>query len=63
VKFTCSIGVTEVVEADAALEDVLERADAAMYQAKRNGRNGVEVSTASMLADRRQPSVSGRRGF
>lgn len=63
VKFTCSIGVTELVESDAALEDVLERADAAMYQAKRNGRNSVEVSTASTLADRRQASATGRRGF
>jgi diguanylate cyclase (GGDEF)-like protein len=43
VTFTCSIGVTEVADADAAFEDVLERADAAMYQAKRNGRNGVQV--------------------
>jgi two-component system cell cycle response regulator len=63
VKFTCSIGVTELVESDAALEDVLERADAAMYQAKRNGRNAVELSTASTLADRRQASATGRRGF
>ena len=46
VTFTCSIGVTEVADADAALEDVLERCDAAMYQAKRGGRNGVQVLAA-----------------
>jgi diguanylate cyclase (GGDEF)-like protein len=43
VSFTCSVGVTEVGEVDAAFEDVLERADAAMYQAKRNGRDRVSV--------------------
>lgn len=39
VTFTCSIGVTELADGDEALEDILERADAAMYHAKRNGRN------------------------
>jgi diguanylate cyclase (GGDEF)-like protein len=54
VSFTCSIGVTEVTPRDASLEDVLERADAAMYQAKRNGRDGVEISNGPMVTEARR---------
>ena len=40
VKFSCSVGVAEAAAADTSLEEVLRRADAALYDAKRNGRDG-----------------------
>ena len=40
---TASFGVAEWVEGD-GLEAVLRRADAALYAAKRQGRNGVRVA-------------------
>ena len=43
VRFTCSIGVTEVVAADETIEQTMGRADAALYRAKRNGRDRVVV--------------------
>jgi len=39
VTFSCSIGVTEMTPADDAIEKSLQRADAALYQAKRSGRD------------------------
>jgi two-component system cell cycle response regulator len=39
VTFSCSIGVTETTPADNTIEGTLRRADAALYQAKRNGRD------------------------
>jgi diguanylate cyclase (GGDEF)-like protein len=52
VNFSCSIGVTEAKPADETVEGVLHRADAALYQAKRNGRDRVEVlhSTTQSVA-------------
>ncbi len=44
VKVTVSIGVTQVRENDAVSQDVLDRADAAVYQAKQNGRNRVALN-------------------
>ncbi|MGM0537020.1 MAG: diguanylate cyclase [Pseudomonadota bacterium] len=41
--FTVSIGVTCFLTTDASVEAVTRRADAAMYQAKREGRNRVAV--------------------
>ncbi|CAM3396258.1 sensor domain-containing diguanylate cyclase [Halomonas lysinitropha] len=41
--FTVSIGVTGVTPSDASIEAVTQRADAAMYQAKHEGRNRVAV--------------------
>lgn len=38
---TCSIGIVLFVNHDAAKEDILKRADIAMYQAKAAGRNGI----------------------
>ncbi|MCG3188493.1 MAG: hypothetical protein LKCHEGNO_00484 [Burkholderiaceae bacterium] len=43
VRCTISVGVTALREADAAVEDCLRRADAALYRAKQSGRNRVEV--------------------
>ncbi|MEP7154960.1 MAG: GGDEF domain-containing protein [Betaproteobacteria bacterium] len=40
---TCSFGVTALAEHD-TVDKLIYRADAAMYQAKRNGRNRVEVN-------------------
>lgn len=41
---TLSIGLAAFQETDAAIDDVLSRADAACYQAKAKGRNAVMVS-------------------
>ena len=51
VKFTCSIGVTEATDADLALESVLERADTALYQAKRNGRDNIDSLSHAQTSD------------
>jgi len=40
---TVSIGVTEVWKTDKSFHDVLKRADEALYQAKRQGRNRVQL--------------------
>jgi len=44
--FTVSVGLGEVTDADAAPEDLMARADAALYEAKRSGRNRVVVADA-----------------
>lgn len=43
-----SIGVSEPVFAEDSIDDALERADAALYQAKRNGRDRVEVASENL---------------
>ncbi len=43
IAFTISIGVSERQTDDASAEDCLRRADRALYRAKENGRNRVEV--------------------
>ncbi len=43
---TISIGVAHVHPSDETVEEVIHRADAALYSAKRNGRNRVERSEA-----------------
>jgi diguanylate cyclase (GGDEF)-like protein len=40
---TLSIGVTMLKETDAGFSDCLRRADQALYSAKQNGRNRIEV--------------------
>jgi len=47
---TCSIGVAEVEKDDASIDTVVKRADDAMYQAKRQGRNRAVVWTAPPAA-------------
>lgn len=42
---TMSAGVATITDADATLSDLLARADGALYLAKRNGRNRVEMAT------------------
>lgn len=41
--FTVSLGIAEKINSDVMLEDVMLRADAALYQAKQQGRNSVIV--------------------
>jgi diguanylate cyclase (GGDEF)-like protein len=41
VKFTSSVGVTSLMEGDRNVEDMLSRADEALYEAKNTGRNRV----------------------
>ena len=43
IKFTVSIGISMLSSQDNDLDAVLHKADLALYQAKRNGRNRVEV--------------------
>jgi diguanylate cyclase (GGDEF)-like protein/PAS domain S-box-containing protein len=43
VRFTVSIGVSEAKPKDRVIEDVINRADEALYKAKRMGRNRVET--------------------
>jgi two-component system chemotaxis family response regulator WspR len=38
-QFSCSVGGTTATPADQSMEQVLQRADAALYEAKRNGRS------------------------
>jgi diguanylate cyclase (GGDEF)-like protein len=44
---TASFGVAIFLKEDASYEDVVKRAEAAMYEAKRNGRNTVAVAPRS----------------
>ncbi|MGB7218934.1 MAG: diguanylate cyclase [Vicinamibacterales bacterium] len=46
VGFTCSVGVTEIAAADDSIEATLRRADAALYEAKRSGRDRISVLPA-----------------
>jgi diguanylate cyclase (GGDEF)-like protein len=42
-RFTASIGLAEILPDERSFEEALKRADAALYQAKRNGRNQVVI--------------------
>jgi len=48
VSFTFSIGATEFAHGDSA-EDVVKRADDALYRAKRKGKHCLEISTRTLL--------------
>lgn len=43
---TVSLGVAELEEGDESVEDILERADGALYRAKRDGRNRVACDSS-----------------
>jgi diguanylate cyclase (GGDEF)-like protein len=49
IDYSLSYGLCEVSESEASLEDILRKADAALYQAKRSGRNRV-VEAGSLEA-------------
>lgn len=46
-KFTTSVGVAEMAGADASVDDLLRRADTALYRAKTTGRNRVVTELAA----------------
>src|SRR5579862_6965230 len=50
IRFTASIGITELAPGDAPA-DVIKRADDALYEAKRKGKNRVIAKKRSMLAN------------
>jgi two-component system, chemotaxis family, response regulator WspR len=52
VKFSCSVGVAEATEFDGTVEGTLRRADTALYDAKRAGRDGWRSSPAAPDAER-----------
>ena len=57
-----SIGVSEPFYNEASITDALERADAALYHAKRNGRDRVEVATEnSTMPDQMVQNTGDRR--
>ena len=49
---TVSIGISPIVAGDSAVDLALQRADAALYRAKRSGRNRVELCEAQPVAAR-----------
>jgi diguanylate cyclase (GGDEF)-like protein len=49
-RITCSFGVATARGEEIALEGLVARADAALYAAKRHGRNRVERAEAAALA-------------
>jgi len=49
IQLTTSIGLTQVQVGDEANEDVYRRSDEALYQAKHNGRNRVELRITPAL--------------
>jgi diguanylate cyclase (GGDEF)-like protein len=60
-RFTCSFGIAERRQEEAELAPLLTRADQALYEAKRAGRNCVCRSAGSMeMEPERAPSISAR---
>jgi diguanylate cyclase (GGDEF)-like protein len=44
VKYTISIGLTVLQESDTSINQALQRADEALYQAKGSGRNRIVIA-------------------
>lgn len=53
VRMTASFGVATLSKADAAMSEVVARADKALYRSKRDGRNRVELESSQMLKRRK----------
>src|SRR5690606_19036712 len=49
IRFTISIGIAELESPTQKLEELIKQADIAVYQAKKSGRNRIEVSQSRML--------------
>jgi diguanylate cyclase (GGDEF)-like protein len=47
-EITVSLGISELLPDDRGIEDLLKRADAALYRAKGAGRNRVELQLEAM---------------
>ena len=45
ISFTVSIGLSSMTNEDKSIEDAIERADSALYKAKLNGKNRIEIYT------------------
>jgi two-component system cell cycle response regulator len=45
ITFTVSMGLTELKDEDDSIEKAIERADKALYMAKKNGKNRIEILT------------------
>ena len=59
ISITASLGVATVMAGDESLEELLRRADAALYQAKESGRNRVISSVVDHEAGAQQKSAVG----
>jgi two-component system, cell cycle response regulator len=57
VRFTCSFGVSERRDGE-SIDDLLKRADVALYSAKKTGRNRVADDGAALSADDREGTTS-----
>ena len=44
-EYTCSIGIATQLSSEEQFESLLKRADSAMYCVKRNGKNGIDISS------------------
>lgn len=51
IRATASFGVTEFLLTDKQLQDLLDRADSALYEAKQNGRNQVKASGNNLIPE------------
>lgn len=59
VPLTVSVGVTGATAADRSYDEVVRRADAALYEAKARGRNCVVVAPAPAPAADAEPAPAG----
>lgn len=57
IQFTISVGLSELESPDQSLDDLIKKADIALYAAKNNGRNCIQVYGVHMLAQK-QPTLS-----